>query len=103
MERLFQTLAPSCAMLLERNPATGAVDFLGSAFAVRDDGYLLTAAELVKDKTELLVSPADDPAGFQPTRRDKLDCFPAAVLKVDGANGVALLKLADTARLRLPP
>ncbi|HEX4300712.1 MAG TPA: serine protease [Gammaproteobacteria bacterium] len=103
MEQLFQTLAPSCAMLLERNPATNAVDFLGSAFAVREDGYLLTAAELVKDKTELLVSPAEDPTGFQPTSRDKLNCFPAVVVKVDASNGVALLKLADPAQLRLPP
>jgi S1-C subfamily serine protease len=103
MEQLFQTLAPSCAMVLERNPATGAVDFLGSAFAVRQDGYLLTAADVVKDKTELLVSPAEDPTGFQPSSRDKLDCFSAAVVKVDAANDVALLKLTDPAQLRLPP
>jgi S1-C subfamily serine protease len=103
MEQLFQTLAPSCAMLLERNPATNAVDFLGSAFAVREDGYLLTAAELVKDKTDLLVSPTEDPTGFQSTSRDKLNCFPAVVVKVDAPNGVALLKLADPAQLHLPP
>jgi serine protease Do len=103
MEKLFQRLAPSCAMVLTKNPTTGSVEFLGSAFAVRQDGYLFTAAELVKDRTELLVSPAEDPAGFQPANREKLNCFPANVVKLDAGNNVALLKLADAAQLRLPP
>jgi S1-C subfamily serine protease len=103
MEQLFQRLAPSCAMVLTRNPATGTVDFLGSAFAVRQDGHLFTAAEVVKDRTELLVSPAEDPSGFQPASREKLNCFPAKVLKQDAANNLALLKLTDSAQLRLPP
>lgn len=103
MEQLFQKLAPSCAMVLTKNPATGAVDFLGSAFAVRQDGYLFTAAELAKDRSELLVSPAVDALGFQLTSRDKLNCFPARVVKVDAANSIALLKLDDSAQLRLPP
>jgi S1-C subfamily serine protease len=103
MEKLFQRLAPSCAMVLIKNPATQAVDFLGSAFVVREDGYLFTAAEVVKDSTELLVSPADDPAGFQPASRDKLSCFPAVVVKVDAASNVALLRLVDRPQLRLPP
>lgn len=90
-------------MVLTRNPATGTVDFLGSAFAVRQDGYLFTAAEVVKDRTELLVSPAEDPSGFQPASREKLNCFPAQVLKQDAANNLALLKLTDSAQLRLPP
>jgi len=103
MEQLFQRLAPSCAMVLTRDQATGAVDFLGSAFAVRQDGHLFTAAEVVKDHGELLVSPAEDPAGFQPTSRDKLNCFAARVVKADARDGVALLRLGDQAGLRLPP
>lgn len=103
MEQVFQKLAPSCAMVLVRNPDTGAVDFLGSAFLIRQDGHLCTSAELVKDRTELLISPTEDPAGFQPATREKLNCFPARVVKVDGANNLALLKLTDAGRLRLPP
>lgn len=103
MEQLFQKLAPSCAMVLTRNPTTGAVDFLGSAFAVRQDGYLFTAAEVVKDRAELLVSPSEDPSGFQPASREKLNCFPAHMVKLDAANNLALLKLTDSAQLRLPP
>lgn len=90
-------------MVLTRSPATQAVEFLGSAFVVRQDGHLFTTAEVVKDRTELLVSPAEDPTGFQPTGRDKLNCFPAAVVKLDAANNLALLKLSDGAELRLPP
>lgn len=103
MEQLFLRLAPSCAMVLIRNPATQAVEFLGSAFVVRQDGHLFTAAEVVKDRTEILVSPVEDAADFQPMNREKLNCFPARVVKVDALNNVALLKLTDPAQLRLPP
>jgi serine protease Do len=102
MERLFQTLAPSCAMLLIKNPANGAVEFLGSAFALREDGYLATAAELVKDRDEVLVSPAEDTLGFQVVSREKLRCFEAKVTARDPRHNVALLKLTDSAGLRLP-
>ncbi|HEV7164227.1 MAG TPA: serine protease [Gammaproteobacteria bacterium] len=103
MQQLFQRLAPSCAMVLKKNPATGAVEFLGSAFAVRQDGYLFTAAEVVKGEPEVLISPAEDALGFQSTSREQLRCFGAQVAALDVANNVALLKLADPAMLRLPP
>lgn len=89
-------------MVLTRNASTGAVEFLGSAFAVRQDGHLFTTAEVVKDRSELLVSPAGDPTGYQLVSRDKLNCFPAAVVKLDAANNLALLRLTDRAELRLP-
>lgn len=89
-------------MVLTRNASTGAVEFLGSAFAVRQDGHLFTTAEVVKDRNELLVSPAGDPTGYQLVSRDKLNCFPAAVVKLDAANNLALLRLTDRAELRLP-
>lgn len=89
-------------MVLTRNASTGAVEFLGSAFAVRQDGHLFTTAEVVKDRSELLVSPAGDPTGYQLVSRDKLNCFPATVVKLDAANNLALLRLTDRAELRLP-
>lgn len=103
MEESVKRFAPACAMVLIKDPATQTVDFIGSAFAVRQDGYLFTTADLVKDRTELLVSPAGDPSGFQSTSRPQLSCFAARVAGVDAQNNVALLKLTDSARLRLPP
>lgn len=103
MEEIIKRFAPACAMVLIKDPTTQTVDFLGSAFAVRQDGYLFTTAELVKDRTELLVSPASDPSGFQPTSRAQLSCFAARVVGMDAQNNVALLKLADSARLPLSP
>lgn len=103
MEEVFKRLAPSCAMVLTKNPSTQSVDFLGSAFAVRQDGYLFTAADVVKDSTELLISPTEDPAGFQPTSREQLRCFGARLVSVDTKHNVALLKLGDSAKLSLPP
>jgi S1-C subfamily serine protease len=95
MEQLFQRLAPSCAMVLKKNPATNAVDFLGSAFAVREDGHLFTAAEVVKDQESVLVSPAEDALGFQPTNREQLRCLAAVVVARDTRNNVALLRLTE--------
>ncbi len=103
MEQLFQRLAPSCAMVLKKNTVTNAVDFLGSAFAARPDGYLFTAAEVVKGESRLLISPAEDALGFQPSTREQLRCFGAEVRGVDAANNVALLKITDPIALKLPP
>jgi len=90
-------------MVLKKNPATGAVDFLGSAFAVRQDGYLLTAAEVVKGESQLLISPVEDALGFQPATREQLRCLGAELRGVDVGNNVALLKITDPIALRLPP
>ncbi|HET7176248.1 MAG TPA: serine protease [Gammaproteobacteria bacterium] len=103
MEQIFQRLAPSCAMVLTRNASGKGVDFLGSAFAVREDGYLFTAAEVVKDRTSLLVSPAEDALGFQSSSREQLRCFAAEVKAADAGNNVALLKIIDPVSLRLLP
>ncbi|HEV2212178.1 MAG TPA: serine protease [Gammaproteobacteria bacterium] len=103
MEELFRRLAPSCAMVLKKNPVTNAVEFLGSAFAVRQDGYLFTAAEVVKGQTQILVSPAEDALGFQPSTREQLHCFAAEVKGADAVNNVALLRIVDPIALRLPP
>lgn len=103
MELVFQRLAPACAMVLSKNPATQALDFLGSAFAVRQEGYLFTAAAVVKDQTELFISPAEEPMGFQALTREKLRCFSARLVAQDTKNNVALLKLTEPSQLRLPP
>jgi S1-C subfamily serine protease len=103
MEQLFQKFTPTCAMVMEKDPGARGVEFLGSAFAVRQDGYLLTAAEVVKGKTQLLISPAEDPMGFQPMSREQLRCFGAEVVGLDEKNNLALLRLTDPAQLRLPP
>lgn len=103
MEHIFQRLAPACAMVLTKNPATQALDFLGSAFAVRQDGYLFTAAAVVKDGTELLISPAEEPTGFQALTREKLHCYAAKLVAQDIRHNVALLKLTEPSQLRLPP
>src|SRR6185312_939589 len=76
MEQLFQKFAPACAMVMEKNPGARGVEFLGSAFVVRQGGWLFTAAEVVKGKTQLLVSPAEEPLGFQPMSREQLLGFP---------------------------
>lgn len=90
-------------MVLSKNPATQALDFLGSAFAVRQEGYLFTAAAVVKDQTELFISPVEEPTGFQALTREKLRCFGARLVAQDTQNNVALLKLTEPSQLRLPP
>ncbi|HET7922344.1 MAG TPA: serine protease [Gammaproteobacteria bacterium] len=100
MEQLFKKFAPLCAMVMKQNGDS--VDFLGTAFAVREDGYLATAAHVVKDQEKLLISPATDATGYQATSQ-KLRCLAVSVVQMDEPHDVALLKLAEAISLKLPP
>jgi serine protease Do len=99
MEQIFSKFAPLCAMVMKQ--AGDSVEFLGTAFAVREDGYLATAAHVVKGQDTLLISPATDATGYQTTAQ-KLRCMAVSVVQMDESNDVALLKLTDPVGMRLP-
>ena len=100
MERLFQKFAPLCAMVM--TPNGDSVDFLGTAFAVDAAGYLATAAHVVKDRKQVLVSPATDAGGYQ-VAAQKLRCIAASVVQLNELNDIALLKFDEPIEMKLPP
>ncbi len=69
------------------------VAFLGTAFVVDHHGYLLTAAHLVNNPTNLCVAPTDAGDGFIPMTFERVAAIPARVAQLDAAHGAALLKL----------
>lgn len=99
MEQAFRKFAPLCAMVMR--PNADAVEFLGTAFAVHPDGYLITAAHVVKDQEHIVISPSTDATGYQ-TTSPKLRCLAASVEKIDEQNDLALLKFDEPVNLKLP-
>jgi serine protease Do len=99
MEQIFRKFAPLCAMVMKPNGES--VEFLGTAFAVHTDGYLITAAHLVKDQEQIVISPSTDATGYQ-TTSPKLRCLAASVEQIDEQNDLALLKFREPINLKLP-
>lgn len=99
MEQLFRKFAPLCAMVMK--PHADSVEFLGTAFAVHTDGYLITAARVVKDQKQIVISPSTDATGYQ-TSSPKLRCLAASVEQLDEQNDLALLKFSEPINLKLP-
>jgi serine protease Do len=99
MEELFRKFAPLCALVMK--PNADSVEFLGTAFAVHTDGYLLTAAHLVRNQDRIVISPSTDATGYQ-TTSPKLRCLTASVEEIDEQNDLALLKFSEPINLRLP-
>lgn len=99
MENIFSRFAPLCAMVMK--PKGDSVEFLGTAFAVHSGGYLATAAHLVKDQPEIVISPATDVTGYQASTF-KLRAIGASIAQLDEANDLALLKFNEPVKLKLP-
>ncbi|HET7395574.1 MAG TPA: serine protease [Gammaproteobacteria bacterium] len=99
MEKLFRKFAPLCAMVMKPNGES--VEFLGTAFAVHKDGYLVTAAHVVKGQEQIVISPTTNVTGYQ-TTSNKLRALAASVVQLDEANDLALLELKQPMQLQLP-
>lgn len=100
MQNVFDLLSGTCVMLLKRTRDN--VEFLGTAFAIREDGFLATTAHILEKHDELMISPAKSLHGYQSMHRDKVDCMPVNLVSVDEQADVALLKLTQANTLRLP-
>jgi serine protease Do len=78
------------------------VSFLGSAFLVHRDGYLLTAAHLAADPNGLRVVPTSYTEGFAPMRFDRVAAIPVAVVRSDREHDVALLRIEEEVAIGVP-
>ena len=82
----------SGCMMLARKHGT-AMEFLGSAFLVHGQGYLLTAAHLVTAPDGLVLVPNDPSEDFLPMTADRVTALPAVVAARDLEHDVALLRV----------
>lgn len=99
MENIFRKFAPLCAMVMKPNGES--VEFLGTAFAVHSGGYLATAAHVVKDQPDIVISPATDVTGYQASPL-KLRAIGASIARLDELNDLALIKFNEPVKLKLP-
>lgn len=90
-----------CLMLVRDHG--GELDFLGTAFVVHRDGYLVTAAHLVANGDGLHVVPtAGSGADFQPMTFERVAAMPVAVARSDTAHDIALLRLEQQLDIGVP-
>lgn len=87
-------------MLLRREGDS--VSFVGTAFVAHPDGYLLTAAHILPERGELMLSPRDLGGGFGPPESDTVSSIPVRVARVDADRDVALLAFRPGTDITMP-
>jgi serine protease Do len=100
LQRLTHKFRSGCAMLARRQGDT--IEFLGSAFLVHADGYLLTAAHLVTGPDGLVVAPSMPSDDFLPVTAERIAAMPAVVVSRDVDRDVALLKIDRPLEISVP-
>ncbi len=93
----------SCMMLMRREGRQ--VVYLGTAFVVHRDGYLLTVASLIPEHVgegELVVAPPDLEQAFQPITQETVAPLRVVVAQIDRENDVALLRFDPPLEVVVP-
>lgn len=89
-----------CMMLFRREG--GEVTFLGSAFLVHPEGYLLTASHLLKADQELMVVPIEEADGFEAVHIDTVTPIGVEVRRLDSNRDLALLRFTQEIEVSMP-
>ncbi len=101
---MFQTVCQKfsggCMMVMRQDGDS--VTFLGTAFLVHDNGYLLTVAHILPKEGRLLVVPEDPSSDFTPISQERVTTIPVSVAQRDPDRDLALLKIDQEMEMRLP-
>jgi serine protease Do len=100
LQGLSQKFRGGCMMLLRDDGQQ--VSFLGTAFLVDPQGYLLTAAHLVNHPENLRVAHTDAGDGFIPMTFDRVAAMPVHIAQLDATHGTALLKIDQEIDISVP-
>ncbi len=103
IESVMWKFRGSCMMLMRREGKQ--VVYLGTAFVVHRDGYLLTVARLIpkqEDEGELVVAPPDLEQVFQPITQETVAPLRVVVAQIDRENDVALLRFDPPLEVVVP-
>lgn len=90
LQDIYARFRGGCMMLLRKEG--DAVLFLGTAFLVHPDGYLLTAGHSVQGRDNVMVAPRDFGSEFAPMWSETVAPYQATVCQVDAGHDLALLK-----------
>lgn len=91
----------SGCMMLARERGE-AIEFLGTAFLVHADGYLLTAAHLVGAMDGLVVVASEPSDDFRPMTVERVAAMPVSVTAIDVDRDVALLRIDHRLDIGVP-
>jgi serine protease Do len=100
LQGISQKFRGGCLMLARDHE--GALSFLGTAFVVHAQGYLLTASHLVAETEGLRVVPTSSGGEFQPMSFDRVAAMAVSVARRDTAHDVALLKIEQPLEISVP-
>jgi len=101
LEHVYQRFRGGCMMLFSRDGEEAS--FLGTAFLVHEEGYLLTAAHLIRRRTDLMVEPLESSAEqFVPVQHETVRPMSVGVVSKDMERDLALLKFKDTIDISAP-
>lgn len=96
-----QKFAGGCFLLVRQKEDT--VIFLGTAFLIHEEGYLLTAAHLIEeDRKNLMVARPQDPDDFTAISMDNVSALAVTVEGLDPIHNAALLKLTRKRHIETP-
>lgn len=100
LQSVSRKFRSGCMMLMREQE--NHLSFLGSAFLVHQDGYLLTAAHLVANSDNLMIVPSNYTNDFIPMTFERVAAMPASVVSRDRNADVALLKLEQDISISVP-
>jgi serine protease Do len=98
---VYQKFSGGCMMVFRREGE--AVHFLGSAFLVHEDGYLLTVSHIVpQNDVDLIVVPSSPGNEFTSISHETVTSIPVRVVSRNQDRDVALLKMQQEIEMQLP-
>lgn len=101
MQHVYQRFRGGCMMLLNREG--NEVVFLGTAFLVHEEGYLITAAHLLHSHKDLMVEPFTMSAEeFVPLSFETARPISVSVVQTNQDRDIALLKFPEKIDISAP-
>ncbi len=100
LQTISQKFQGSCMMVMRRSGDE--VVFLGSAFLVHSDGYLLTTSRMIDTDKDIVIVPPQAAEDFVPVTREEVAPVPAEVVARDAIRDVALLRLKPDLEINMP-
>jgi serine protease Do len=98
---VYQKFSGGCMMVFRREGE--AVQFLGSAFLVHEEGYLLTVSHIIpQESANLIVVPPTAGNEFNPISQETVTSVPVRVVSRNLDRDVALLKMEQEIEMQLP-
>ena len=100
-KNVSQKFTDSCFLLVRKKEDS--VIFLGTAFVIHEEGYVLTASHLLEEDYESLMAVRpNSPEGFTPLSMDTVPAIPLEMVKIDPINNTAVLRFTKRITIETP-